>query len=132
MDSIKRLELFRFWQYADPHANCSEFVKAFLLQFTSLEEADYPVGLIPHKSAVLKHKAYARVVSLFVESSPVDYALACHIVGSVFVHVGVVYAGQVWHTGESTGTVVEGVSAFESRASTQYFIHKKLLHNGKS
>lgn len=132
MVSVKELQRYRFWQYADPHANCSEFVRAFITQFTELTDDDYPVGLVDHEACVSKHKAYKRVVKLFVQTMPQDFALACQFVGNVFTHVGVVYGGNVWHTGSQIGTVVEPLHHFEIRGKTRYYTHKKLVKNGNS
>lgn len=124
------LRRFRHWQYRDPGANCSDYVAAFLRAFTSLSADDYPVGVVSARDGLRKARAHERVVQLFEACEPRDFALACQYIGRVFVHVGVVFGGQVWHTGAATGTVVESVERFERRGQhggTRYWIHKKLL-----
>ena len=120
------LRRFRLWQYRDPGANCSDFVAAFLAAFTSLQPDDYPVGVITASDVLGKARAHARVSQLFEPCQPRDFALACQYVGRVFVHVGVVYQGKVWHTSGSTGTVVDSIQQFKQRG-TQFWIHKKLI-----
>lgn len=124
------LRRFRFWQYRDPGANCSDFVAAFLAATTRLTAEDYPVGRVAAKDALGKARAHQRVSQLFTPCEPRDFALACHYVGRVFVHVGVVYRDQVWHTGAATGTVVESIEHFKRRGQhggTQFWIHNKLI-----
>ena len=126
------LRRFRLWQCRDPGKNCSDFVAAFLAALTPLSADDYPVGMVSADNVMAKAKAHNRVVKLFVPTEPRDFALACHYVGKVFVHVGVVYGGMVWHTGSTTGTVVESIEHFKRRGQqcaggTQFWIHKKLI-----
>lgn len=128
---LSSLRRFRLWQYRDPGYNCSDFVAAFLTTFTSLKNTDYPVGLVSASNALGKAKAHKRVSQLFEPCEPCDFALACQYIGRVFVHVGVVYQGMVWHTGSGTGTVVESIDQFKARGqhgNTRFWIHKKLLN----
>lgn len=125
----ERLRPFRRWQYRDPGANCSDYVAAFLLAFTPLVASDFPVGVVAAHDGLRKARAHERVVKLFRACEPRDFALACQYVGRVFVHVGVVYGGNVWHSGAAIGTVVESVEKFECRGQhggTRYWIHNKL------
>lgn len=128
--SSASLRRFRLWQYRDPGANCSDFVAAFLAAFTTLQADDYPVGLVTADNVLGKARAHARVSQLFERCEPRDFALACQYVGRVFVHVGVVYQGKVWHTGSATGTVVDTIEQFKQRGqhgNTRFWIHKKLI-----
>lgn len=124
-----KLALFEHWQYQDPRANCSEYVKAWLLRFTPLVAADYPLGLVSSTAARAKHAGYRSMRESYQQlEQPVNHCLAAQFDRGVFVHVGVVYQGRVWHTGQTMGTSPrEPLSLFEARAAkTEYLLHNKL------
>lgn len=120
---------FATWQYRDD-ANCWDYVREYLLEYTNIPAHDLPkFGIHPSNKRKMTSAAN-RVVSTFRNTPPVDYAIACHYMGKVLYHVGVVVNGKVIHTGEKTGTVSEAIKSFERRASiTKYKLHESLWQN---
>lgn len=117
------------WQYRD-NANCWDFVRSFLVEEAGVPSEDVPKFGICPKDKRSMTKASTEVESQFVDSEPVQYAIACHYYGKVLYHVGVVDQGRIRHTGEKIGTMYESIKDFEARASvTKYKIHQSLCQN---
>lgn len=113
---------FDTWRYSS-HSNCWDFVRAFLLEHTSIPESDLPrFGIAPDNKRAMT-RASREVKKGFVECSPRNFAIACHYVGRTLIHVGVVDGEYVRHTNEH-GTKKTKINEFEAMSQrTIYRIH---------
>jgi len=117
---------FDVWQYSDDH-NCWDFVREYLIEKAGVNPNDVPkYGILPSSKREMTEAARS-VAKNFVESKPVDYAVACQYHGKILQHVGVVFDGKVHHTGSKIGTKKEPISKFERNAQrTIYMSHISL------
>lgn len=120
------IDKFDLWQYRE-NANCWDFVRAFLIERAGIDAADVPrFGICPDDKKAMT-KASAGVRRSFSESGPEQFAIACHYVGRVLYHVGVVDGGIIRHTGKQTGTRKDSIKEFERLAGrTIYMLHNSL------
>lgn len=121
------LDRFDVWQYRDDN-NCWDYVREFLIDKANISPDDVPkFGICPSNKREMT-RASISVAKSFLVSGPANYAVACHYVGGVLYHVGIVYNGLVLHTGEKIGTRKDTIGDFEASAYTVYMLHKKLWH----
>lgn len=117
---------FDTWQYRDD-ANCWDFVREYLLHYTNIPEDHIPGYEIDPDDKRAMTKAACQVAANFIECEPRPLAIACHYVGNIIVHVGVIDPdGYVRHTGRKIGTRRDTVEQFEKMHKTVYKIHEWL------
>lgn len=118
---------YELWQYRDD-ANCWDYVREFLLDFTDVPEEDVPPFTIHPDDKKNMTGASLGVAGNFVDCTPRDYAIACQYHGVSLIHVGVVYGGRIWHSGRKCGTRRDKIKLFERLSQkTVYRIHKCLI-----
>jgi molybdopterin synthase catalytic subunit len=117
---------FDIWKYRD-NANCWDYVREFLIERAGVPSSDVPkYGIAPDNKREMT-KAANDVKQTFIDSEPVQHAVACHYVGRTIIHVGVIDNGYVRHTGKKTGTMKSTIKEFEAMCQkTIYKIHKSL------
>jgi hypothetical protein len=120
------LNKFDSWQYRDDR-NCWDFVREFLIDVGGVPAECLPkYGIAPSDKKSMTEAAQS-IESGFVDSEPVDFAIACHYIGNTIIHVGVVYNGYVLHTGAKHGTKKNTIKAFERLCQkTVYRLHGSL------
>lgn len=117
---------FDCWQYSDSH-NCWDFVREFLISRAGIPREDVPkYGICPDDKKAMT-KAAASVDRSFYDCEPLQNSIACHYVGRLIIHVGIVDGGMIRHTGKKLGTTKSTIKEFEAMAQkTTYKIHKSL------
>ena len=120
---------FDCWKYTDNH-NCWDFVREFLIDRAGVPSEDVPkYGICPTDKKAMT-KAAREVQKTFTLCEPQQYAIACHFVGRVIIHVGVVDGDIIRHTGKVQGTTKSTVRDFEAMAQkTIYKIHRSLCQH---
>lgn len=114
---------FDLWQYREDN-NCWDFVREWLIE-NGVPAEDVPKYGIHPDNKLEMHSAHKNVKRTFVECRPRHGAVACHYVGKILYHVGVIDGDMVRHTGKTIGTRLDSINAFEALApTTKYFIHK--------
>lgn len=129
MLGLNMFDRFDCWQYrAD--ANCWDFVRQYLIEKAGVPAIDVPMfGISPDNKRQMT-KAARGVALAFTESEPVSNAIACHYMGNILFHVGIVEGGNVRHTSSQRGTVKESIAEFERHADkTTYMIHRSLCQS---
>lgn len=113
---------FDLWQYRSDN-NCWDFVREFLIE-RGVPCEDIPkYGIAPSNKKAMTGAHHA-VKKMFVESGPVQNAIACHYHGGLLLHVGVVDGGHVRHTGEKIGTRKDPIDEFCKMAATRFYLHR--------
>lgn len=117
---------FEIWQYRDDR-NCWDYVREFLIERAGVPAKDVPkFGISPEDKRSMT-KASEDVKKTFYDSDPINYAVACHYLRGILIHVGIVFEGRVWHTSKHNGTTKSTIKEFEAMASrTVYKIHGSL------
>lgn len=123
------LDKFDIWKYRD-NANCWDYVREYLIERAGIPPGDVPkYGILPSDKRAMT-KAANDVKQTFINSGPVQYAVACHYLGKTIIHVGVIDKGCVRHTGSKTGTMKSSIKDFEAMSQkTIYKLHKSLCQS---
>lgn len=114
------------WQYRDDN-NCWHYVRHWLHRLFGVDINDIPeFGIHPDAKQEMTG-AYSEVKKTFIESEPVEGAVACKFYGRVLFHVGLIIDGKVRHVGRKTGGVKsEPVEKFNRGGRTKYYVHRSL------
>lgn len=119
---------FDTWQYRDDR-NCWDYVREFLIEKAGIGAEFLPKYGISPKDKKAMTEAADSIKSGFIDSAPVNFAIACHYVGNTIIHVGVVYNGYVLHTGAKLGTQKTTIQAFEKMCQkTVYKLHGSIAN----
>jgi hypothetical protein len=108
------------WQYRD-HNNCWDFVREVLNKEFNVPRNVLPkFGICPSDKKAMT-AAYAEVKQGFVPiTEPKEGAIACHFMGDILTHVGVVMNGKVWHASSKHGVRKDAIKTFSRIAKTEY------------
>jgi hypothetical protein len=95
---------YLIWSYREDN-NCWDYVRHWLINRYNVDPAEIPkYGIHPNNKGAMTNE-YSKVKIFFVESDPVEGSVACHFMGRVLHHVGIVIDGQVREVGEKWKTV---------------------------
>ena len=113
---------FDLWKYSDD-ANCWDFVCEFYKDLGF----DLPrFGIKPTNKRGMT-RASLSLMDDFIESGPVQNAVACHYNGKLLFHVGIVDRGMVRHAHHASGTRRDTIKRFESMAQKTIYRLPKCL-----
>jgi len=120
---------FDCWKYSDFH-NCWDYVREFLIDRAGVPSEDVPkYGICPDDKKAMTLAA-RNVEKTFTLCEPQQFAIACHFMGKIITHVGVVDGDRIRHTGRTQGTTKSTIKEFESMSpKTIYKIHKSLCRS---
>lgn len=113
---------YLLWQYRDDN-NCWDFVRHVLSKEFNVPAAAIPkFGICPSDKLSMTNAFYDVKQKFKKITQPLHGAVACHFMGSVLIHVGVVLGDKVYHASSRNGTRKDTIKHFTRTAKTRFFL----------